>query len=35
MNLILIVAVMVSVFASVMWLGSIWIAGAEAYDDPE
>ncbi len=35
MNLLLVVAVMVSVFASVMWLGSIWIAGAEAYDDPE
>ncbi len=35
MNLIFVVAVMVSVFASVMWLGSIWIAGAEAYDDPE
>ncbi len=35
MNLVFIVAVMVAVFASVMWLGSIWIAGAEAYDDPE
>jgi hypothetical protein len=34
-NLLFVVAIMVSVFASVMWLGSIWIAGAEAYDDPE
>jgi len=34
-NLILIVAVMVAVFSTVMWLGSIWIAGAEAYDDTE
>ncbi len=35
MNLVFIVAVMVSVFVTVMWLGSIWIAGAEAYDNPE
>ncbi len=35
MNLVFIVAVMMSVYASVMWLGSIWIAGAEAYDDTE
>ncbi len=35
MNLVLVVSVMISVFATVMWLGSIWVAGAEAYDNPE
>lgn len=35
MTLIIVAAVTIAVFAIVMWLGSIWIAGAEAYDDTE
>ena len=35
MSLLLVAAVTVAVFATVKWLGSIWIAGAEAYDDTE
>ena len=35
MNTLLIVLVMVTVFNTVRWVGSIWIAGAEAYDDSE
>ncbi len=35
MNLLFVVLVMVVVFGSVMWLGHVWILGAEAHDDTE
>ena len=35
MNTLLIILVMVTVFNTVRWVGSIWIAGAEAHDHTE
>ncbi len=35
MNTLTVIIVMVVVYRSVMWLGSMWVAGAEAYDDTE
>lgn len=35
MTTLVVIIVMVAVYKTVRWLGSIWISGAEAYDDSE